>query len=214
MLHSLECQAHANRELRCHRRFSRISHCLAVPVLFNLQQNRGRIMASLKKRDGSSVAPAILSRFIESFSGKVFYPDTPAYHAARVIWNRRISKSPGLIVQCASSGEIAQAVRFARENDVAVAVKGGGHNVAGYALCDDGLVIDLSPMKQVIVDQDTPTVTVQGGALLEDLDRATHRFGLAVPTGVVSKVGVAGLTLGGGCGWLSRRYGLACDSLL
>lgn len=171
-------------------------------------------MASLKKRDGSNVAPAILSKFIEGFSGKVLYPDTPAYDAARIIWNRRISKSPGLIAQCSSTHGIAQAVKFARANDLAVAVKGGGHNVAGYALCDDGLVIDLSPMKQVVVDEDTPTVVVQGGALLEDLDRATHRFGLAVPTGVVSKIGVAGLTLGGGCGWLSRRYGLTCDSLL
>ncbi|MDQ7978907.1 FAD-binding oxidoreductase [Paraburkholderia sp. SARCC-3016] len=171
-------------------------------------------MASLKKRDGSSVTSENLSRFIESFSGKAFYPNTPAYEAARVIWNRRISRSPGLIVQCSSTHEIAQAVNFARENDLVMAVKGGGHNVAGHALCDDGLVIDLSPMKQVIVDEDTPTVTVQGGALLEDLDRATHRFGLAVPTGVVSKVGVAGLMLGGGCGWLSRRYGLTCDSLL
>jgi FAD/FMN-containing dehydrogenase len=171
-------------------------------------------MAGLKKRDGSSVAFATLSRFVESFNGKVLYPDTSSYHAARVIWNKRIAKSPGLIVQCTSTADIARAVTFARENDLVAAVKGGGHNVAGYALCDGGIVIDLSLMKQVVIDENTPTVTVQGGALLEDLDRATHRFGLAVPAGVVSKVGVAGLTLGGGCGWLSRKYGLTCDSLL
>jgi FAD/FMN-containing dehydrogenase len=171
-------------------------------------------MAGLKSRDGSSVARGMVNRFADSFSGKVLYPDTPDYQAARVIWNKRITKYPGLIVQCTSTGDIARAVTFAREHDLAVAVKGGGHNVAGHALCDDGMVIDLSPMKQVWVDENTPTVTVQGGALLEDLDRATHRFGLAVPSGVVSKVGIAGLALGGGCGWLSRKYGLTCDSLL
>jgi FAD/FMN-containing dehydrogenase len=171
-------------------------------------------MGNLKRRDGSSVATANLREFAQNFTRGFLYPDTPAYQDARVIWNKGITKSPGLIVQCSSTQEIARAVNFARENDVVVAVKGGGHNVTGHALCDDGLVIDLSLMKHVTVDENSPTVTVQGGALLEDLDRATHRFGLAVPTGVVSKIGVAGLTLGGGCGWLSRRYGLTCDSLL
>jgi FAD/FMN-containing dehydrogenase len=171
-------------------------------------------MATLKQRDGSIVAPGILDKFARSFTGNIYPSGTPEYNAALVIWNKRITASPGLVVRCSSTHEIAQAVKFARENNLVVAVKGGGHNVAGHALCNDGIVIDLSLMKQVTVDESTPTVTVQGGALLEDLDRATHRFGLAVPSGVVSKVGVAGLTLGGGCGWLSRKYGLACDSLL
>src|SRR5262245_801393 len=123
---------------------SKVFEVIALPgdtFSIQLAAKKRTHMASLKKRDGSSVASAILSKFIEGFNGKVFYPDTPAYDAARVIWNRRISKSPGLIVQCSSTHEIAQAVKFARENDLVVAVKGGGHNVAGYALCDDGLVI-------------------------------------------------------------------------
>src|ERR1700754_267706 len=171
-------------------------------------------MTRIKKRDGSSVSTDNVNRFIQSFYGRILFPHTSAYRAARVVWNKRVSKSPGLIVQCLSTDDIAQAVVFARENDVVVAVKGGGHNVAGHALCDDGLVIDLSLMKQVTAHDNTPTVTVQGGALLEDLDRVTHRLRLAVPTGVVPKIGVAGLTLGGGYGWLSRKYGLTCDNLL
>ena len=171
-------------------------------------------MTRIKKRDGSSVSTDNVNRFIQSFYGRILFPHTSAYRAARVVWNKRVSKSPGLIVQCLSTDDIAQAVVFARENDVVVAVKGGGHHVAGHALCDDGLVIDLSLMKQVTAHDNTPTVTVQGGALLEDLDRVTHRLRLAVPTGVVPKIGVAGLTLGGGYGWLSRKYGLTCDNLL
>lgn len=110
--------------------------------------------------------------------------------------------------------DIVHAVKFAHENDLLVAVKSGGHNVGGRALCDDGIVIDLSVMKGIFVDPELRTVRVQAGATLGDVDRETHLHGLAIPTGVVSKTGIAGLTLGGGSGWLVRKYGLTCDNLL
>ena len=119
-----------------------------------------------------------------------------------------------MIARCAGVADVVHAVKFARANDLAVAVRGGGHNVGGRALCDDGIVIDLSAMKGVFVDPDHGTARVQAGATLGDVDRETHLFGLAVPLGVVSKTGVAGLTLGGGVGWLVRKYGLTCDNVL
>src|SRR5690349_676849 len=115
---------------------------------------------------------------------------------------------------CGSTNDVVRAVQFARINNLLVAVKGGRHNVAGRARCDDGLVIDLSLMKQASVDAPSRTATVEAGALREDVDRETHPHGLAVPAGVMSKTGVAGLALGGGVGWLARKYGLTCDSLL
>ena len=110
--------------------------------------------------------------------------------------------------------DVVSAVNFARENEPLVAVRGGGHNVSGRALCDDGIVIDLSGMKGIHVDAKNRTARVQGGATLGDLDRETHVFGLAVPAGLISKTGIAGLTLGGGVGWLVRKYGLTCDNVL
>uniref|UniRef100_UPI0035CB1F5C FAD-binding oxidoreductase n=1 Tax=uncultured Caballeronia sp. TaxID=1827198 RepID=UPI0035CB1F5C len=115
---------------------------------------------------------------------------------------------------CSNAADVARAVNFARKLDILVAVRSGGHNVAGRALCDDGIVIDLSRMNDVTVDAESRTVRVQAGALLGDIDRKTHLHGLAVPTGVVSKTGIAGLTLGGGVGWLVRKYGLTIDNLL
>ena len=109
---------------------------------------------------------------------------------------------------------MVQAVKFARANDLLVAVRGGGHNVGGRAVCDDGIVIDLSAMKSVFVDSSLRTARVQGGATLGDVDRETQLHGLAVPSGVVPRTGIAGLTLGGGVGWLVRKYGLTCDNLL
>ena len=136
------------------------------------------------------------------------------YDAARAIWNGMIDKRPGLIAQCAGVPDIVAAVRFAREYDVLLAVKGGGHNVAGSALCDGGLVIDLSGMKGVHVDHVGRTARVQPGATLGDVDHETQAFGLAVPAGIVTTTGVAGLTLGGGFGWLSPKLGLTCDNLI
>ncbi|WP_123533376.1 FAD-binding oxidoreductase [Halosimplex salinum] len=135
------------------------------------------------------------------------------YDDARAVWNGMIDKRPALIARCRSVGDVVSAVDFARENDLLVAVRGGGHNVAGTAVCDDGLVIDLSEMRGVWVDLDARTARVQAGATWADVDHETQVFGLATPGGVVSETGVAGLTLGGGIGHLRCKYGLTCDNL-
>ncbi len=148
------------------------------------------------------------------FAGEVIVPSDAGYDSARRIWNASIDKRPGVIARCSGVADVVRTVKFARANDLLVSVRGGGHNVAGRALCDDGIVIDLSAMRGVVVDPQSRTVRVQGGATLADVDRETHAYGLAVPTGTVSRTGIAGLTLGGGVGWLVRKYGLTCDNLL
>ena len=155
-----------------------------------------------------------LRRFRETMSGAVLDPADPAYGEARRVWNGTIDRRPVLIAQCRSADDIVAAVAFARQHDLLVAVRGGGHGVAGYAVCDDGLVIDLSSMHDVEVDADARTVRVQPGARWADVDRATQPHGLATPGGEVSATGVAGLTLGGGMGYLRRKYGLSCDNLV
>ena len=146
--------------------------------------------------------------------GSLLTPDSPGYDEARTIWNAMIDRRPGLIVQCADANDVARAVRFARAHDLLVAVRGGGHNIAGNAVCDGGLMIDLSPMRSVRVDQAARTARVGAGCTLGDVDRTTQGYGLATPLGVNSTTGIAGLTLGGGFGWLSRRLGLTIDNLL
>jgi FAD/FMN-containing dehydrogenase len=168
----------------------------------------------LQNRTGDRLAPSLIDEFAGGLAGRVIRPSDADYDAARRIWNAAIDRYPGLIVRCLGTADVIQAVKFARANNVLVSVRGGGHNVAGRALCDNGIVIDLSAMRGVLVDPKTATVQVQGGATLGDLDRETHLHGLAVPIGVVSKTGVAGLTLGGGVGWLVRKHGLSCDNVL
>jgi len=146
-------------------------------------------------------------------SGQVVLPHDDAYEAARKIWNAMIDKHPALIVRCASTSDVVRAVNFARDNGLPLAVRGGGHNIAGNAVCDDGIVIDLSQMKAARVDPGARRVTIEGGATLADLDAATQAHGLATPVGINSTTGVAGLTLGGGFGWLSRKYGMTVDNL-
>ena len=141
-------------------------------------------------------------------------PESPGYDDARAIWNALIDRRPGLIVQCSGAADVVDAVNFAREQGLVLSIKAGGHNVAGNAVNDGGLVIDLSEMRGVHVDPATQTVRVQGGATWGDLDRETQLFGLAVPGGVVSTTGVAGLTLHGGVGHLRRKHGLSIDSIL
>jgi len=155
-----------------------------------------------------------LERFRSSLHGPLLAPQSPGYDQARTIWNAMIDRRPALIVRCTDATDVVQAVRFAREHGMTLAVRGGGHNVAGTAVCDGGLMIDLSPMAQVQVDPDARTARVGGGALLSDFDREAQKHALAIPLGINSTTGVAGLTLGGGFGWLSRRYGLTIDSLL
>ncbi len=146
--------------------------------------------------------------------GGIMLPDSPDYDEARTLYNAMIDKHPAMIVRCRDAADVISALRFGREHDLQIAIRGGGHNVAGKGSCDDGLVIDLSMMNGVRVDPVARTVRVEGGALWGDVDHATQAFGLATPTGIISTTGVAGLTLGGGFGYLSRRYGLSLDNLL
>ena len=147
------------------------------------------------------------------FKGELLQPTDPDYDDARKIWNATIDKHPALIARCSSTADVVNAVNFARDNALLLAVRGGGHNIAGNAMCDDGMVIDLSLMKAALVDPGKRRVTIEGGATLKDFDAATQAHGLATPLGINSTTGVAGLTLGGGFGWLSRKYGMTVDNL-
>ncbi|HEY9460120.1 MAG TPA: FAD-binding oxidoreductase, partial [Paralcaligenes sp.] len=149
----------------------------------------------------------------DGFEGEVVLPGDGAYESARKIWNAMIDKRPALVARCSTTSDIVRSVNFARENKFVLAVRGGGHNIAGSAICDDGIVVDLSQMKTANVRPDARRVTIEGGATLADLDAATQAHGLAVPLGINSTTGVAGLTLGGGFGWLSRKYGMTVDNL-
>lgn len=158
-------------------------------------------------------APAI-TQLRDLVRGQLILPSDPGYDVARRVWNAMIDRRPAAIVRPVGAADVLAAVRFAREHSLPIAVRGGGHNVAGNGTVEDGLVIDLCLMKGIRVDPTRRTVRVEPGVVLGELDRETEPFGLAVPTGVVSATGLAGLTLGGGVGWLTRRYGLTIDSLL
>ncbi len=146
--------------------------------------------------------------------GPLIRPQDPDYEAARRVYNGMIDRRPRLIARCVDVADVVAAVNFARDNELPLAIRGGGHNVAGFGTCDDGLVLDLGLMKGIWVDPDRRRVRVQAGCTWGDVDHATHAFGLATPGGLVSTTGVAGFTLGGGIGHLSRKHGLACDNLL
>jgi FAD/FMN-containing dehydrogenase len=146
--------------------------------------------------------------------GDVLTPDEPGYAAIRPPYNAMHPGEPAIVVRASGIADVLDAVNFAREHELLVAVRGGGHSVAGLSSVDGGMLIDLSPMNGVVVDPEAQTVTAQGGALWGDVDRETQAFGLITPGGIVSDTGVAGLTLGGGEGWVRRKYGLSCDSLL
>ncbi|MPY79505.1 MAG: FAD-binding protein [Actinophytocola sp.] len=148
------------------------------------------------------------------FRGDVITADRPGYDTARAVWNGAVDRRPRLLARCGGTADVATAVRFARDHDLEIAVRGGGHNVAGTAVCDDGIVIDLSAMRSVWVDPADRTAWVQGGALLGDLDHETQAHGLATTGGIIGHTGVAGLTLGGGIGFLMRKHGLTIDNLL
>ena len=155
-----------------------------------------------------------ISQLAAGFRGPVLRATDTGYDEARHLYNGMIDKHPALIAQCADVGDVIAAVNFGRDNKLAIAIRGGGHNGPGFASVDDGVVIDLSMMKGVRVDPRNHTVRVGPGCTTGDVDHATHAFGQAVPFGIISTTGVAGLTLSGGHGYLSRQYGLAIDSLI
>jgi FAD/FMN-containing dehydrogenase len=157
---------------------------------------------------------ALVGKIEGTFAGELIAPGHAHYERARRVWNGMVDRRPALIARCAGAEDVIAALAFAREHGLPVAVRGGGHNVAGNGVCDDGVVIDLSGLRDVVVDPQARTAVVGPGALLGELDRATQAHGLATPTGNVSMTGVAGLTLGGGLGWIARKYGPACDNLL
>src|ERR671924_482025 len=155
-----------------------------------------------------------LERLRDSIHGLVIGPDDGGYDEARSIWNGAIDRRPACIARCTGVADVVAAVRFARERDLVVAVRSGGHGVGGHATCDGGLVIDLSPMKGIRVDPGARTARAEAGVLWGELDRETQLFGLATVGGIVTHTGIAGLTLGGGIGWLMRKYGATVDNLL
>jgi FAD/FMN-containing dehydrogenase len=155
-----------------------------------------------------------LLRLRKRIRGAVVEPGDPGYEAVRRVWNGSIDRYPRLVVQCRTVSDVVAAVECARSADLIVAVRGGGHSIAGFSTCDGGIVIDLSPMKRVAVDPERRRVQAEGGVVWGELDRATQAFGLAVTGGLVSSTGIGGFTLGGGLGWLMREQGLTCDSLV
>ena len=161
------------------------------------------------RRSNDSTVPKI-----DGFRGRLISTSDFDYDIARAVWNGAIDRRPRLIARCIGTADVVAAVRFARDHDLEIAIRGGGHNVAGTAVCDDGIVIDLSAMRGVRIDPAARTAWVQGGALWGDVDHETQAHGLATTGGIVSHTGVAGLTLGGGVGWLMRKHGLTVDNLL
>lgn len=166
-------------------------------------------MKTIKDLDAS-----VIEAFENQLRGKLVMPEHSDYNDTRKVYNGMINKHPGMFAMCVDAADVMVAVNFGRDNDLLVAVRGGGHNGGGLGLCNDGLVIDLSGIKFVRVDTSNNTVRVGGGNLWGEVDHATHPFGLAVPAGIISTTGVGGLTLGGGVGHLSRKYGLTIDNLL
>jgi FAD/FMN-containing dehydrogenase len=166
----------------------------------------------------STTAPSIdlvaLADLRERVAGPVLTPDAPGYHDVRKVWNAAVDRRSALIVRCTRASDVVEAIRFARSHRLPVAVRGGGHSIPGLSVCDDGLVVDLQPMKTIRVDPLRRVATAGAGVTWRELDQATQEHGLAVTGGEVSDTGIAGLTLGGGVGWLKRTCGLTCDNLL
>ncbi|MGI8691344.1 MAG: FAD-binding oxidoreductase [Geodermatophilaceae bacterium] len=156
----------------------------------------------------------LITTLNDHVDGSVLARSHTGYDEARTVWNAMIDRHPRMIVRCASVRDVVTAIRTAREHDLEIGIRCGGHSVAGHAVPDGGLMIDLSPMGGVQIDAGRRLARVQGGALLGALDRASQQIGLASPSGNVSHTGVGGLTLGGGMGWLARQYGLACDNVV
>src|SRR5580700_6531324 len=155
----------------------------------------------------------VYSSLHRRFKGDLLRPGESGYEDARVIWNAMVARTPGLIARCADVSDVQNAVRAASEIGILTAVRCGGHSLAGFSTCDGGMVIDLSRMRQVAVDAEGRRARIAGGCLLGSIDAATQKAGLVFPSGVVSHTGASGLILGGGTGWLTRRFGLSCDNV-
>ena len=171
----------------------------------------------MPRRSGVIGTPALKTEAVRTFAaaqrGDVLQAGHPGYDDARALFNAMIDRRPALIVRCEENADVQRALEFARAHGLLVAVRGGGHNVAGKALCDDGMVIDLSRMKRIEVDPAARTARAGGGLTWGEFDAATQEHGLATTGGFISTTGIAGLTLGGGLGWLMRKHGLSCDNL-
>lgn len=162
-----------------------------------------------------SITTAAAARLeLTEFEGQLVVPGDSGYDEARTVYNAMIDRRPALVARCASAEDVSHVIGFARDHGLPLAVRGGGHHGAGLGVCDDGVVLDLSPLKGIEVDPGARTVRVSGGCVWGEVDRATHEYGLAAPAGIISTTGVAGLTLGGGIGHLTRKYGLTVDNLL
>ena len=170
----------------------------------------GRTLSGAEK----SLDREAIDRLAEGLSRPPILPDSADYDEARRVFNRMIDKRPALIVRCSGVADVLRSVQFAREHQLIVAVRGGAHNVAGFATCDGGIVIDVSPMRGIRVDVERRLVRAEAGATWGDVDRETQAFGLVAVGGVVSTTGVAGLALGGGQGWFRRTFGMTCDNLV
>lgn len=171
---------------------------------------------TFRTRDGATrtLSAEAVDELRAQLRGNMCLPHEPGYDQARTIWNAMIDRRPAVVVRAAGVNDVMRAVDFARRHSLRLAVRGGGHNIAGNAVCDDGLMLDLTPMKSVRVNPAEGTVRVEPGVTLGELDRETQAFGLAVPVGINSTTGIAGLTLGAGFGWISRTFGLSIDSLI
>jgi FAD/FMN-containing dehydrogenase len=160
------------------------------------------------------ITPEALTALRAALGGQAFLPGEPGYDLSRTVWNATVDKRPGLVARCAGTSDVIQAMRFARQHELLVAVRSGGHNIAGKAVADGAFLIDLSQMRSVRVDRAAKVAWVEPGATLADFDRETQAFGLTAPVGINSTTGIAGLTLGGGFGWTTRKLGLSIDSLM
>src|SRR5580704_4138883 len=170
--------------------------------------------ASVPSRIDEQVRLRIADELSGHFKGEIIGPDHAEYEQARRVWNAMIDRRPGLILRCTSTQDVVAAVNVAREHGLPPSVRCGGHNVAGKAMSDGGLTIDLSGLREVTVDPERKLVHAGGGCRLGDVDAATAPYGLVVPAGIMSETGVAGLALGGGIGWFSRKHGLTCDNFV
>src|SRR5512134_458475 len=172
------------------------------------------VQVATRAGENVGIPSDVLEGLRRALRGSVPLPGGPGYDGARTVWNAMIDKRPGLVVQCGGAADVLQAIRFGRDHGILIAVKGAGHNIAGSAVCDGGLMLDLSPMKSVHVDPANLTARVEPGVTLGEFDREAQAFGLATSLGINSTTGVAGLTLGGGFGWLSRSFGHSIDNLI